>query len=68
MTRNLVCLDMSDPKTKVETLVSREARPPMDQSAVMMTWHKKMASTKFFFPRISAKKLRKNLLVNYGKL
>ena len=68
MARNIVCLDMSDPKTKVETLASREARPPMDQSAVVMTWHKKMASTGFFFPRISAKKLRKNLPVNCGKL
>ena len=68
MTRNLVCLDVSDPETKVETLASREARPPMDQSTVMMTWHKKMASTRFFFPRISAKKLRKNLLVNCGNL
>ena len=68
MARNIVCLDMSDPETKVETLASREARPPMDQSAVMMTWHTKMASTRLFFPRISAKKLRKNLLVNCGKL
>ena len=66
MPGNLVSLDTSDHKTEEGAPAPREARPLMDQLAVMDGLTQKMASTRFFFPGISAKKPRKNLLVNCG--